>query len=199
MPQLSQVDVRKFIRLCAEDRNFGEFQIYLGLDKADVIRLKGTLGIMTPRDAKDLLKDVVVLEEKEEAVARAERQVTLNEERKAAQARLDAQNLKKQQERSEKKRKVLSVTKVKNQDKKRQEKFEKQQEKTAAVKAADTLKKLNKTAWQIPPELSPEQFKRDLVHRGVRFICDRYNVTRSDIMSEVTRLKLKIDFDLLPR
>lgn len=186
---LSKTDLRKFIKMCAEDRGTGDFEIYLGLSRNEVLRLKGSLGIQNPQDARDLMSDVVVLEEKEEELRRIEQQAVLKRERDAAQERLDAANARRQQDRAEKKRRVLNVTKVKNQDKKRQQKFEKQQ----------SARPIKKDGWRLPSNVQPEDFARDLRVRGMRFTCDRYDITRSDIMSEVARLKLKIDFDLLPR
>jgi hypothetical protein len=186
---LSKTDLRKFIKMCSEDRGSGDFEIYLGLSRNEVSRIKGSLGISSPADAKDLLKDVVVLEEKEEELHRIERQAILTQEREAAQKRLDEANLRRQEEKLTRKKRVLSVTKVKNQDKKRQEKFDKQNAK----------KEVKQKAWKLPAEIDSDRFKRDLMTRGIRFICDQYQITRNDIMNEAARLKLKINFDLVPR
>jgi hypothetical protein len=130
------------------------------------------------------------LEQKEEELRLAERQAIAKREQIAAQERMDAAADRRRAERADKRRKVLSVTKVKQQDQKRQKKFEKQQEKAKPIKA---------DGWRLPDTVQPDQFARDIRVRGIRFTCDRYNVSRSDIMSEAARLKLKIDFDLVPR
>jgi hypothetical protein len=187
---LSKRDLRKFITFCAEDRSTGDFDVYLGLSRNEVLQLKAALGIQGPQDARDLIKDVVLLEQKEEELRLAERQAIAKREQIAAQERMDAAADRRRAERADKRRKVLSVTKVKQQDQKRQKKFEKQQEKAKPIKA---------DGWRLPDTVQPDQFARDIRVRGIRFTCDRYNVSRSDIMSEAARLKLKIDFDLVPR
>ncbi len=187
---LSKTDLRRFIKLCAEDRGTGEFEIYLGLSRNEVTRLKAALGIASPDDARILIKDVVMLEEKEEALRLVERQAILVRERIAAQERMDAATARRAAEKDQKRRRVKSVTKIKEQDKKRQARFDKQQTKTVEVK---------KDGWRLPDGVDPEQFSREIRVRGIRFTCDKYGVSRSDIINEATRLKLKIDFDLTPR
>jgi len=187
---VSKTDLRKFIKYCAEDRNSGEFEVYLGLSRNEVTRIKASLGIQSPSDAKTLLNDVIVLEEKEEALRAIERQAILVQEREAAQKRLDEANLRRQEEKLARKKKVLSVTKVKNQDKKRQEKFDKQNA---------NKKEVNPKAWKLPIGVEIDKFRRDVMSRGIRFICDQYGITKTDIMNEAARLKLKINFDLVPR
>jgi hypothetical protein len=187
---LSKRDLRRFITFCAEDRSTGDFDVYLGLSRNEVTSLKASLGIDSPAAARSLIQDVVLLEQKEEELRLAERQAIAKREQLAAQERMDAAADRRRAERAEKRRKVLSVTKVKLQDKKRQQKFDKQQEKAKPIKA---------DGWRLPDVVPPDQFARDIRVRGIRFTCDRYNASRSDIMSEAARLKLKIDFDLVPR
>ncbi len=186
---LSKTDLRKFIKFCSEDRSTGDFEIYLGLSRQEVSSLKTALGIDSPAAARTLINDVVLLEQREEELRLAERQAIAKREQKAAQERMDAATARREADKGEKRRRVLSVTKVKNQDKKRQQKFDKQQQ----------AKPVKKTGWQIPENVSADQFARDIRVRGIRFTCDRYNASRSDIISEASRLRLKIDFDLVPR
>jgi hypothetical protein len=189
-PTLSRTDLRKFIRFCSEARGSGDFEIHFGLSRGEVDTLKSSLGIASPADAKALINDVITLQQREEELRADTEQAAAKKSRAEAQARMDATAARRAAEVAKKRSRVLNATKVKNEDQKRQRRFDRQQTKTAVAQ---------KTSWRLPKDVDPEAFSRDIRVRGLRFTCDRYGVTRSDIMSEASRLKLHINFDLVPR
>lgn len=186
--QLSKRNLYRFIELCSQASGYGDFSIYLGLSQDEVIQIKKELEINSPDDAKALIRDVVEPEKKLLAIQMEEEREFAKQKQQEAQKRMDELASKRSSETKKRKGRVASALKIKNDDKRRQKRFEKQEVKTVAT-----------TSWRIPNDTTPEKFSYELRNYGFRFICSKYNINRNDIMSEVSRLKLKINFDLVPR
>lgn len=186
--KLTKNNLYKFIEFCSEARGYGDFSIYLGLSQDEVIQLKKELEINSADDAKALIRDVIEPEKKLLATKMEEEREFAKQKQQEAQERMDELASKRLSEANKRKKRVASALKLKKDDKRRQKRFEKQEIKTAVT-----------TSWRIPNDTTPEKFSYELRNYGFRFICSKYNIDRNDIMSEVSRLKLKINFDLVPR
>jgi hypothetical protein len=194
IPVLTKADLRKFVRFCSESRASGDFEIHFGLGRQDIDRLKIELGIDTPEDAKEILKDVFLFEDKERTIQQEERKAVLDRQRKEADKRLADAQLERQNQANKRRGKVLNATKIKKQDQKRQERFDKTQNKTV---------KPSKSDWKLPVDNeqnnTPERFRHEIMVLGMRFVKSKYGVSKEDIIREASRLKLKIDFEFVPR
>ncbi len=190
---LDKTQFNKFLQLIAEARNSGDFEIYLGLNRREIELLKRQLNIDSSEDARKMLQNVAEYEKKYQEIQLDEQRKIALTARLAAEKRLKEFELQKQTEKEKRialAKKVLNVSKIKKQDSARQKKF-----------AASQQPKLQKeqSAWHLSDEDTPEQFQQLLVSRGWGFIRDKYGISNQDIKNEVLRLKLKVNFDLIPR
>lgn len=194
-PDLSRDNIEEFLQLVSQIQPPSLFKRKLGMNAADIEFYKRTLDIDNEDDARQKLR---VMRHEDEVGN--ERDVIQNRLEQQAAERLANERLDTmERERIERAahRDVPDIDAIREDEAQKRQRFEAEQQ-----QAKEALK----SNWRLPLE-GPKTaqgdqidlFRRDLVHRGMRFCLKKYNCSSRDIKAEAIRLGLKINWDILPR
>lgn len=170
---LDKNQVIEFAELLSRNSPLVDYEHKLNLRFSDVERQKELLGLLTPEDAKAFLR---AIKEADEGII-MQRQI---EEKKRLEEAAKREAAIKEQEAKPKKQRGRPRGKKNYDTKKMQQKLDKQQPKPKSSFRAE----------------NEEEFKTDS-RKGIRFLIDKYAVSRQDVLAELARLKINVD--LLPR
>lgn len=174
MQQLSRKQLRTFCELFGRMRPMVEFENKLGLSPGEVEAISSQLGFDSPEDAMRYFRNLPDDDfESERAQAK--------KEHAAAEGRLDAQK----------------ITALETKFNIIPSKAGTPQEQSKRL--AELEKSKTKTDWHLPETTEPEMFAHELTVYGIGFVLNKYGISVQDAVSEVNRLGLRVNFDIVPR
>ena len=196
--ELSLAEKRVFVEICSKNSStISLFQRKLGLDQERVNFYKNKYNIKDAKDARSLLSKMNEEREKEIRRLLNEEAVKAKEARVIAERRLQEMDEAKRIKDENFKKSILDIRKkkvleAKIEDAERRRKFEESERKKNEVQ----------TNWRLPIESETGEseirtFTNDLRSRGLKFTMKKYGISKKDIKSEASRLKLNINWDLV--
>lgn len=213
LESLDPQQIRKLVELLARDASAGEIEIKLSISSMDLDTYKNRMGIATIEDAKNKLVELEQADTLLEKVAVQEREQA-RKDRLEAQARFDKMNALADAKSKEKlllasdKARLLEQE-MKTADAERQKNFNEKRQKTGDLLAQYRVpsKRYVGTSVEVSrgrqdpkfDDVGTSEFREMLLHKGLSFIRDKYNVGDSDIRGEIENRGITLDFDLLPR
>lgn len=195
---LSDDEIKVFLELIASLASPIIFERKLGLAKNDIEFYKRQLDITSRDEARGLLKDL----QKRDTTEREERinsntvtQQKVEEERNQSLDKSNEQKATKETEQRSSRLERRDPVRIAAEDAERQKKLEASNEDAQRVQEGGWQLSLNGVGDADKKGL----FYSDIVHRGINFCTSKYNTTKSELINEARRLKIKVDWDNVRR
>lgn len=213
VPELNEQQLRILVELVAQAAPTGQICRMLDLSEIDLDIVLHRNGLASVEDAKERLKEYAA-EDAESELAADKAREDAREATRAAQERLDKREAVKAQADREAAQAAQEAVRerqddAKDEDAERQRRFAEGKPKTrdlleqyrrpSARYVGASVRTSKVEDSRFPPGLETDQFREMLLHRGLAFIRDQYDVTDRDIRNEMQARNIGLDFDLLPR
>lgn len=213
VPELDDSQVRLLVELLASNVPTGEITRKLDISDIDLDIITTRLGISSIEEAKARLATYQRddIEAEEVAVALREDARRAAQEAQVRFDKQEAERVANDTAASEAARENVRAREgeIKTEDTDRQRRFVDDKPKIkdllAQFKRPSTryvgvsVKTVRVDDSKFPAGLETSEFCEMLLHRGLSFVRDQYNVTNSDIRAEMLARRIRLDFDLLPR
>lgn len=192
---LPRDEVKLFLRLVSEMASSTEFETKLTMNRADIDYYKREMDLEDPGEARRLLRDMDIEDVRAQDDRIEENRLQAREAEEVANVKLKEYGVNELKERTKRaKQQQLDPSVVADADAERQRLF--------AVRA---LMDVPVTEWRLPEVDGPlrsdiiRRFQHELTQQGWNFCRIKYGCTSTDLKSEAGRLKLRINWDLVPR
>lgn len=183
----------QFLDLLAQMASYATFERVLNLEPNEVKAYQRELDIQSPDEARKMAKRLK--KENNEAIEAR----IVSETKKVKEAEEIANKRLRELEVAKNKTKPVKeydVNAIKEEDAIRQKIWESQQ---AEINTPDEVWELSLYGSKSQREEQVEQFKRDIVYRGINFCVKKYSADPTQIRFEAERLKLDINWDSVRR
>lgn len=193
--ELLRDEVKLFLKLVSDMASSTEFETKLDMRRPDVEHYKRALDIEDPREARSVLASMDLEDTRARDDRIEENRCQARDAEAAANARLkeyDVAELRKRNEYATTQK--LDPVVIAEADAERQR----------LLKAASIFD-VPVTEWRLPEVDGPlrtdliRRFQHELIQQGWNFCRTKYGCTANDLKSEAVRLKLNINWDLVPR
>lgn len=193
--ELPRDEAKLFLRLVGEMSSSADFEIKLGMSRADVDFYKKSFDVEDYSEARSVLQRMDLEDARALDDKREDNRQQAREAEAAAQERLDAYEAQQNADRLIRaENQQLDPAAIADEDARRQREFVASQE--VDVPSTD---------WLLPESDGPlrgdilRRFQHELGQQGVSFCRTKYGCTAADLKSEAKRLGVRINWDTVPR